>query len=216
MSLIAEFRLELPFVQPTLSAYPEATIELEHHAALDEETSLLVVLVTCEDLDGFTETLRMDETVESVRDFGEVAGRKWLWIELKPDQVAYWRMAELGAVVLRATATHRGWTVAVRFPSRDALAAYRAFCREQDYAFTLLQLYQASDPLADGEYGLSDPQREFLEVAVAEGFFEVPRGVSLSELADRFDISDQAASQRLRRGLATLLDRTLMRSATSQ
>lgn len=212
MTLIAEYTLEIPFMRPTLSAFPDATIELEHHAALDEETSLLVFWATGDDLDGFASALQEDETVEAVRDLGEVAGRKWLWVELTPEEVAYWKMAELGAVLLTASATHRGWTVAVRFPSREALVAYRQFCREQGYGFSLDGLYRESDRQSDGTFGLSDPQREFLEVAVAEGYFEVPRRVSLSELADQFDISDQAASQRLRRGLAALLDRTLMRS----
>lgn len=216
MTLIAEFHLDIPFMRPTLSAFPEVTLELEHYAALDEGTALLVFWVTGEDLDGFTSALHKDETIDVVRELGAVDGRKWLWVELTPQRVAYWKMVEVGAVLLTASATHRGWNVSVRFPSREALQASRVFCRDQGYSFTLYRLYRETGRPSEDAYGLSEAQREFIEAACKEGYFQVPRHVSLAELADRFDISDQAASQRLRRGLDAILERTVMRSGSSR
>lgn len=45
---------------------------------------------------------------------------------------------------------------------------------------------------------LTDKQRQTLELALEEGYYERPREVSLSELADRLDISKSAVSQRIR------------------
>ena len=51
-----------------------------------------------------------------------------------------------------------------------------------------------------------------LTAAIEGGYFEIPRGIAMSDLAARFDISDQAASERLRRALSnTLGDATLDR-----
>lgn len=52
---------------------------------------------------------------------------------------------------------------------------------------------------------LTQRQRELLEVAVREGYFEVPRGCTLAELADRVGVDKSSASTVLRRGEARLV-----------
>jgi hypothetical protein len=47
--------------------------------------------------------------------------------------------------------------------------------------------------------------------AYEQGYFEVPRSVTVTELADHFGISDNAFSQRLRRGLSALVFETMIR-----
>lgn len=46
---------------------------------------------------------------------------------------------------------------------------------------------------------------ELVLTAAEAGYFEVPREVSLAELADREGISDVTASERLRRGIGRLV-----------
>ncbi|MFC7008889.1 helix-turn-helix domain-containing protein [Halalkalicoccus salilacus] len=41
------------------------------------------------------------------------------------------------------------------------------------------------------------------------GYYDVPRTVTLTELANKLDISHQALSERLRRAHANLIDRTI-------
>lgn len=217
MTLIAEFRLDIPYLKPSLSAHPDVRIELEHHAALDGDTAVLVFWAIGDDLEAFEESLREDATVGAVQALSEpIDGRQLLRVELLPRRVAYWTMAEVGAVLVDVVASHLGWEVAARFPSREALAKYRTFCREEGYSFDLEQLYQGVGSTEGGEYGVTEPQRELLEAAFEDGYFDVPRATTLSGLAEQFDISDQAASQRLRRGLSTLLERTLMRAPRSR
>jgi len=43
-------------------------------------------------------------------------------------------------------------------------------------------------------------EREALKAAVEQGYFESPRGTTLNELAEQFDISAPAFSKNLRRG----------------
>jgi predicted DNA binding protein len=45
--------------------------------------------------------------------------------------------------------------------------------------------------------------------AVEEGYYSIPRGISTKELAEEFDISDQALTERLRRAIITLVTNTL-------
>jgi predicted DNA binding protein len=60
---------------------------------------------------------------------------------------------------------------------------------------------------------LSVTERETLSVAVDRGYFETPRGETLSSLGDRFGISDTAVSNNLRRAERKLLGRVVETAA---
>lgn len=61
---------------------------------------------------------------------------------------------------------------------------------------------------------LTDRQREVLELAVREGYFEVPRATDLSELADRLGVDKSTVSGVLRRAQARVLERFLAQPST--
>ncbi len=64
------------------------------------------------------------------------------------------------------------------------------------------------DPAGPGTgVGLSAEQRHALVAAYEAGYFEVPRGVTQSELAGRLGIGGSALPKRLRRGTARLIER---------
>ncbi|MFC7045268.1 helix-turn-helix domain-containing protein [Halobacteriaceae archaeon GCM10025711] len=63
-----------------------------------------------------------------------------------------------------------------------------------------IQNADAAMTLIDGVRDLSAVERNTLEAAVSEGYFETPRSATLETLADRFDVSKPAVSKNLRRG----------------
>jgi predicted DNA binding protein len=60
------------------------------------------------------------------------------------------------------------------------------------------------------DYGLTAPQRQALLLAAEYGYYDVPRNGTLTDIAGELDISEQAASQRLRRGTRALLESTIL------
>lgn len=52
---------------------------------------------------------------------------------------------------------------------------------------------------------MTDTQHELLQHAVREGYFSVPRQITLVDLATACDMSDREASEQLRRGLDVLV-----------
>jgi predicted DNA binding protein len=56
-------------------------------------------------------------------------------------------------------------------------------------------------PASERGRSLTELQRELLRSAAREGYFEVPRRVSLVDLASEHGMSDREASEQLRRGL---------------
>lgn len=67
----------------------------------------------------------------------------------------------------------------------------------------------AAMTLIEGCKDLSDVERETLETAASEGYFESPRSATLGTLADEFDISKPAVSKNLRRGQRKMLQRVV-------
>jgi predicted DNA binding protein len=83
---------------------------------------------------------------------------------------------------------------------------------EHDIALELDRVYALEDLETGNHYGLTDEQREALLAAVLGGYFGVPRGTTLGDVAAELDISRQAASERIRRGAHVVLSKTLLES----
>lgn len=117
-----------------------------------------------------------------------------------------------GIVVESAVWTVRDWQFRLLVPGHDALASFYRRCRDSGITTTLLRVYDRDhgDERDRFGWGLTGPQREAIVLARRRGYFDVPREVTLSELAGELGISHQAMSGRLRRGLESLLDSTLM------
>ena len=54
-------------------------------------------------------------------------------------------------------------------------------------------------------FGLTNEQREAIVLALKRGYFKIPREVQMQALADELDITQQAFSERLWRGLEKVL-----------
>lgn len=114
------------------------------------------------------------------------------------------------AIVTRAVGTPSSWTLRLRFPTYDALSTFYTSCTEQNISLELVQLHEAVSPEDQHQFGLTAAQRELVVSAYEAGYFDVPRETTLVDLGEQREISDSAVSQRLRRGLAALINSTLM------
>lgn len=61
-----------------------------------------------------------------------------------------------------------------------------------------------------GAFNLTAKQRDALVAAYSAGYYETPREITAAGLAEEFDLSQQAFSDRLRRGTSKLIDETLI------
>ncbi|WP_424015944.1 helix-turn-helix domain-containing protein [Halorubrum xinjiangense] len=120
------------------------------------------------------------------------------------------KILDLGAVLLGATGTADTWGLELRFPSHEALSTFQEYYLDEDIDVSIERIYNPTKPDAGPWYGLTPPQRETLADAVEAGYYSLPRQISTQELADSFDISDQAVTERLRRGISTLVANTLL------
>lgn len=120
------------------------------------------------------------------------------------------RVLELDAVLLGASGSADIWAMELRFPSHDVLSTFRDYYVEADIQVSVERIFNPTKPDAGPWYGLTATQRETLSYAAEAGYYSLPREISTQDLADAFDVSDQAITERLRRGISTLVMNTLL------
>ncbi|WP_255198326.1 helix-turn-helix domain-containing protein [Halorarius litoreus] len=119
-------------------------------------------------------------------------------------------IAETGAVILEAHGNDR-WQFRLRYPDHRGLTAFHNYCQEHDVPFHLERVYTlAEDQQATYNFGLTNEQRAALLIAVEDGYFRIPRETTMAEIAAELDISEQSASERIRRGIDTLARKILL------
>lgn len=123
----------------------------------------------------------------------------------------YTRLVDLQTHPMGAVVTGRGWKVSAQFADRDDLETFREACGETGIEFRPRRVFESkTDSTAD--YGLTAAQQEALLAAHEMGYFDVPRGADLSDLAAELDTTTSALSERLRRGQRQLVGRTIASS----
>lgn len=111
------------------------------------------------------------------------------------------------SVLEHAERTGEAWEIRARFSDKSTVLAFRDELLDNGVDIDIESIVEDSE--APTQFGITDPQREVLMLALQRGYFTVPRDASLSDLAGELGISSQAASERIRRGTRTLLENTL-------
>ena len=213
MSIIVEFELksddfELGRVFSPVD--PAATIELES-LVFPSRGMTLFVWITGPGHSMLEETVVGHPTVEAVEQIDAFEDRSLYAFDwtLEYDHLfRYFRENEVQ--ILTAGATDGRWTFILRFQAHNELSAFQAYIEAAQVLVDVASVRNLRDDDQTTFYGLTETQRETLMLAVREGYYDIPREVSTSELGERFEISDQAVTERLRRAIATLVRNTLM------
>jgi hypothetical protein len=211
MTLFASVSLDSPVLETSIERATAVDVTLEQQTTLDSALDL-TLWAGGDDLDRFEDGLDADETVSRWVVVGGSDTRKLYrtrLTEAASSSINYHRWTDGKAVFLSAEREVGGWTVEAYFPDRSVLQQFEASCKANGVQFDLLKLSN-SDGLQDTQqFGLSDVQAETLLTALERGYYSVPRQVNLGELAAPLDVSHQAVSERLRRGVGSLIGSTV-------
>jgi predicted DNA binding protein len=128
-----------------------------------------------------------------------------------PDADPFFRtLDDHGGSVRRGTGTPAAWTFEAEFPGHDDFSAFRSACDDLDASVEIQRVYNPTSVGTGPWYGLTPRQRKTLELAVERGYYDIPRRCTTIELADDLGISDQAVTERLRRGIVTFVTNALL------
>ncbi|UWG46835.1 Transcriptional regulator, contains HTH domain [Halanaeroarchaeum sp. HSR-CO] len=212
MSMVyVRFRLDHPIFRETLRQVPEAELQWVRNTPTSTGSRLLF-WASVEDGDAFRRAVADDPTVEEVVRTIPVDDRYLCQVELTEsgtDTDLYPILLDTASVVRDATVTVDGWDCHFGFADSAAIARFFDTAREQGIDFEIDRVYEPrrSD---DFDTGLTAAQREALVTALELGYFEVPRTEGLETLGEKLDISDTAASERIRRGTRSLITNVVL------
>ncbi|MFC7098444.1 helix-turn-helix domain-containing protein [Halobaculum marinum] len=165
------------------------------------------------DFPAFESAIGSADSVGSLTQLDVVGGSalyRVAWEEHDESLVA--GLAETGATVLTARGADV-WHFRIRFEDHGGLTAFHNFCKERAISFTLDRVYTLSEVHTGlRRFGLTDPQREALSLAVERGYFEVPRRTTLTEIGERLGVTEQSASESVRRGADAVLKQVVLDS----
>lgn len=108
----------------------------------------------------------------------------------------------------------KGWLIQLLLPDKGALNTVWQYARKNDISFNIIDVYgsRSTSEESDSSYGLTREQRTALLTAYTKGYFQEPREMSLSDVADELGLSSTAMSGRLRRGMQNLIRATIVES----
>ncbi len=210
-NLIAEVVLSHPalVLTETTTAVPTMQVVLESQTIAAGESYYLFFEVSGEEFPAFEAALDDDPTIIewTVIVDGDTF-KVYRMLLASPDQLVLPQAAAVGLRVLHAESRDGGWVVTIQTPDTEALSRFRTVCADHGVTFRLERLYAGTDESA-GAYGLTPVQLETLVTAYELGYFQVPRAVTVEELATELSVSPSAVSGRLRRGLNALVSNTV-------
>lgn len=214
MSVIAEISIPSDDFElgRVMELTPPATAELESLVPAGRR-AVPYFWVYNADFAAFEERVLREPTVDAIEVIDSFEDRVLYTIDWAAENDAVFRtIRSVEAYVLSATGTSDNWEFELRFPSRDAMSTFQTTCGDHGIAFDVRRVYNPGEPSQGPWFGLTDPQREALVLAVERGYYDIPRTCTTVELADELGISDQAVTERLRRAINTLTTNTVLTS----
>lgn len=212
MSVIVEFRVppvdfELGRI---LSVEGTSSVELESLVPTGEATVPLFWIHDTEQ-DSFVQSVQRHPTVNSASAVDEFEDRTLFTLDWDANRDHLFRGIDANdGQLLGATGTPDDWEFELRFPDHGALSAFTAHCEDAQIPLDVVRIYNPAEPEAGAWYGLTEAQREALQLAARQGYYDIPRRRTTQQLADELGISDQAVTERLRRAIVALVNHTLV------
>lgn len=215
---LIEATVDHSLLQEAVRAGRDREVRWVRNMRIDGEQAMLF-WVDGEAPSQFDEGLESDPTVEVDRSI-EIGDQRLYQVTLAnkgAETDLYPVLDELEGTLLSAERSSDGWHCRLCLPTEEAVDRLFDVVERFDISFDIERLYELREGDETTDFGLTAVQEEALLTALESGHFDVPRDTSQVEMANTLGISDVAVSQRLRRGMKTLLENTVKkRSSTSR
>ncbi len=196
---------------PTLRDLPDADIRVFSEAATDPHHEVYFFSFEADDFDAVEAALAADDTVEEFTAIVDSGSQRIYGIEYSDDvKLLSLRVTSIGGLVLSSERQGNGWVLEMQLQDHEGLYELSEYAHEAGIQIDILEINRTEKYGAETEFGLTESQREALTAAFVNGYYDDPRELSLMGLADLLDISPTAASGRLRRGSARLIEEVFL------
>lgn len=216
MAIVAEFSIPADAIPGgrTLASLPGVRIELEHIVPTTDSV-LPFFWVFGAEAGEFLDHAASEPEIANLRVLSETDSAVLFEAEWTADAPVIAGIERLQPTILDATGTVDGWEFQVRATSRERLADFQRVFSDEGIPVELRRVSNFSE-MVETQRPLTDAQEELLVAAYHEGYFDEPRRATQGDLAERFDVSSRAISNRLRRGLRNVVGSTLVEPDTAE
>ncbi|MDQ2052183.1 helix-turn-helix domain-containing protein [Natronolimnohabitans sp. A-GB9] len=198
----AQFRIQLPegvWIREISEQHPDATFDLLSGYRRDETAIELGEIVT-DDPEAPIETFRSHPSIDRLEVLESTGERALAKYELT--DTALYEFVDLTALPIEFPVIARnGWFEFDLTGTRAELEQLRSVLDSLGATYELQSLVSGTDT----ESLLTDRQRELLELGIRQGYYEVPRECTLTELAEEANVDKATASTVMRRGETKLV-----------
>jgi predicted DNA binding protein len=212
MTIVAEFTLDAGefILGQVLSRDPHTQVEIERVVPASRRV-MPYVWVHGGDLEAFEATVRASDHVKELAALDYLDESALYRVEWQEEvESLIHGIARTNASILEARGNAE-WYFRIRFDSHAGLTEFHNYCVDHGITYHLEKVYSLAEGEEEGHvFDLTPAQREAILLAVREGYFEIPRQVTLRELAERLVISEQAFSERVRRATSKVLSNALL------
>ncbi|WP_435361169.1 bacterio-opsin activator domain-containing protein [Haloarchaeobius sp. DFWS5] len=209
LEIIAELSLthESLALSNVVATHPDVDIEITAQAPGTMQEWLLFFTAGETDFTEFESSILTDPTVAEPSLVSVLDDHRVYRVRVESGIHVAGVLADLGFRVLQIESDGEGWRFRVQGPNQRRLATFFEYCEEAGIGYTLDRLYETTTTTDLAQPASTPtPYQDTLELAHEGGYFEVPRRMTLDDLAGELDISRQTASERVRHGVQSLLD----------
>lgn len=193
----------------TVEALESCHFHVEESAFTETDLTVHMWIAT-EDLSAIPAALEQDSSVRSYSLVDDRDDERLYSLQIADDKLLPRDIIQrFDSTIREAYGTSDEWTIEVRFPDREDLSAVADLFDEYGIEVTYDSISELRDADDTRLNQLTDAQREAISEAIDQGYYEVPREVTLAELAERLDVTHQALSERLRRAQEKLARKRL-------
>jgi hypothetical protein len=207
MAVVAEFTIASSefILGQILARDPRTHIEMERVVPASGRI-MPYLWVYGSDFAEFERAVESSEYVQSITALDSVGDSTLYRVEWEePVESLIYGMAETNATILEAKGNEK-WLFRLRFADHSNLSDFNKFCQKHGIVFKLNRVYTLDQEQRDRHvFDLTEAQQRALMAAVEDGYFEVPRRTTLGQLGERLGISQQSASENVRRGADAVL-----------
>jgi predicted DNA binding protein len=197
-------------LRESLSSLPDVEFEVEQIVETGEEAVMPLLWVRGAKAEAIEEAFANDPSVSDPSLIMEVDEQQLYRMEwVSQVGVVLQMLTNAEATVTDAYGAGETWYLRVLYPTRDSLSSTVEYCESNGVAFEVERIRELDGEPA-GRYGLSEGQYDALTTAATSGYYDIPREKDLQEVAEQLDVSHQALSERLRRGMLALIEDTLL------
>lgn len=205
--MYVEFHHQSEIFHRTLQETEHVEVVIRNLSTGPETPLQVIAAVTGDGCGTFHSMVADDPSVEELKLLEDGEFRRLYWMRAVPgtlDQRAYEAAVDSGGIYLQSRWAGNGWYTTMNYPDQESFQDYQRRIDEAGMEIEPTVVRVGRYLISGGAFDLTEKQEAVLLEAIEGRFFEIPRGSTLGDIADRLSISEQAASERLRRAMGSL------------